>query len=290
MKQFSYKLLDEPYQGEDSFAYVSLKERYQEQKGNIKHTTNFMDLVNEIHDESTSTYEVISKDNSPKPKIYVDIERIPIDKPDLIREIINALVEYFGVSAASQTLAEPPNIQYVVSINPGSKYGGLSYHIIFQILAQSTLNIRNMIINFNNLHQEFADYIDENVYSQVRLFRTLYSYSIEPVKKDSVHVPFIMHTDNEAPNELEILELFTIQKCKGLRILSGDDEYQVSLKNASRMNAPHGSRGIPDQELLELISTEKMLNMKQSALEEMKTMHIKLTNIDNELNKRNCKI
>jgi hypothetical protein len=95
-------------------------------------------------------------------RIYLDMENIPSENTELYKQIIADFMEYAGLNK-TQT-------EYVITFNPGSHHKGLSYHVIFHVLT--TLgNLKNLVQNFKSHYKAYASYVDDSVYTRLRLFR-----------------------------------------------------------------------------------------------------------------------
>ena len=129
--------------------------------------------VQELHDLATkynlkklTTYELLT---NPRRRIYLDIENIPNDQPELIKKIIDDWCKFIGV----------PNEKIAYTFNSGSHHEGLSYHVYVPYVTYG-FNILNGIRKFKCEHPEYVNYVDEKVYNRNRLFRLPDQIGAEP--------------------------------------------------------------------------------------------------------------
>jgi hypothetical protein len=131
-----------------------------------KYNINTLCSINELeaymelaHTNSKTCFEVLQSDIL---RIYLDLENIPSESTELYKQIITDFMEYAGLNKI-QT-------EYVVTFNPCSHHNGLSYHVIFHVLT--TLgNLKNLVQNFKSHYKAYTTYIDDSVYTRLRLFR-----------------------------------------------------------------------------------------------------------------------
>lgn len=112
-------------------------------------------------------------------RVYIDVEKIPFDKPNMIKDIVIKLAQFINIEKFDNC---------AITKNIGSHHGGLSYHVYFPRRSTKD-NIYNMIRQFKLKYPEFAEYIDETVYTKNRLFRlpnqqAVISNSIKNYPKD----------------------------------------------------------------------------------------------------------
>lgn len=124
---------------------------------------------------SYSYFEILPKTC----KLYFDIENIPIEKEELIKEIINDLRTYIiTVIPITDELLE-----YVLTKNSNStRHIGLSYHLIFYKIAMEKNDILNLVKNFllEEKYREYQKYLDLHAYEHNQLFRLPYQKNINP--------------------------------------------------------------------------------------------------------------
>ena len=116
-----------------------------------------------------SRFEVLT--DKPR-RIYVDIERIPKDKPMLIYELIDSLNAYMKFIRLIIN-----DFNYALTFNSGSAtHDGLSYHLILHEYAMEPKANEAFVISFiNSIYGEsYADYVDCSVYSTPQLFKLPY--------------------------------------------------------------------------------------------------------------------
>lgn len=111
-----------------------------------------------IVEPNTSTLEVL---RCLVRRIYMDVEKIPYEREDLIYEIVNKFCEFIGIS----------NEDYTLTYNNASQqHHGRSYHVIFPH-SMYYKDLGNIIKIFKKLNPEYISYVDESVYDINRLFR-----------------------------------------------------------------------------------------------------------------------
>ena len=134
-------------------------------KGIVK-IENREQLINIMENKDNgSSFEVLS---SGVLRIFLDLENIPIDKPQLYKEIIIMFIKY------AQLEEDTP---YTVTINKGSRHLGLSYHVIFAKVTTRTV-LKNLVANFRKDNPEYKHYVDGIIYTPNRLFRLPGQYGI----------------------------------------------------------------------------------------------------------------
>lgn len=130
------------------------------------------DLATKFNLNRLTTYELLT---NPRRRIYLDIENIPSDQPELITKLIDDWCKFIEV----------PNENISYTFNSGSHHEGLSYHV-FIPYATYGFNILNGIRKFKCEHPEYVNYVDEKVYNRNRLFRLPDQRGAEP---DSAYKP-----------------------------------------------------------------------------------------------------
>lgn len=147
---------------EESLKCVHIRHRYRENTpgSHITHTS-----IDAFYEDTTNpedcVYEVLDRPNR---KIYLDIEGIDMETSEshkLVLKIIRDFSGFIGIGIC------PAHVTY----NAGSTgHPGHSYHIIMNYSINYQL-LKNAVIAFKQLHPEYGTYIDESVYSVIRLFR-----------------------------------------------------------------------------------------------------------------------
>lgn len=95
-------------------------------------------------------------------RLYLDIEYIPTDQPDLITDIITAFITFMEFDE---------DIQYCITKNEHSaQHEGLSYHVIFSV-AMDYRSMLKCVKTFHKAYPQYEEYVDDNVYTLNRLFR-----------------------------------------------------------------------------------------------------------------------
>lgn len=145
----------------------------------IKRFDNVDEALNYIHSVEKSHYELLSGYTKP----YFDIENV--DKDDIIHGLVEEIIQKFNKAFECEVSG------YVLTRNEHSaNHKGLSYHLIL-----SGVKVYNGYLK-TFVNHEFPDnqYIDNSVYNNNRLFRTIESYAIGKVTPEkhfeSVHKIF----------------------------------------------------------------------------------------------------
>lgn len=127
---------------------------------------------------SESKYEVLDRKNR---RIYFDIEKIPVDEPDLIYEIMDKINEFFKKKDSENESIMQDDMKFVLTFNSGSKnHDGLSYHLICHNYYMNYDTLKYLVIEFVNTDGiDYKDYIDIAVYSKIRLFKLPYFIGID---------------------------------------------------------------------------------------------------------------
>lgn len=147
------------------FWIVSGNHFYQMGRKNHKQFTDFAAFKQEADFKYKSSYEVLK---GPICRVYADVDAIPTQKPELIKQIIADLCTFFEVG---------PD-EYAYTCNEGSHHGGLSYHVYIP-RAIDRENLSRAIVKFRCDHPDYQTYIDTSVYSRDRLFRLPDQFGVE---------------------------------------------------------------------------------------------------------------
>lgn len=161
-------------------------------------------------------------------RIFLDIENIPLDKPNLIADLVKDFVEIlkkipeihvthtadllnkkiYGYSPTEMSVftgdvvlvpSEKRDYSYVVTFNRhSSSHAGLSYHVIFTHLYFYNLYvIKQLMVKFLNEKRCYTKYVDTSIYSSYRLFRLPYSKNVKNttttariINIDDIHYPY----------------------------------------------------------------------------------------------------
>ena len=255
---------------EQSFKCVHIRHRYSENtpSSHITHTsleTFYEDTLN----PEDGVYEVLDK---PIRRIYLDIEGIDMETSEshaLVRKIISDFREFIGNNLS------PAHVTY----NAGSTgHYGHSYHVIFDEEINYQL-LKNIVIAFKQLHPDYGTYIDESVYSVIRLFRLPFQCkqrADDTPDTNDVHIPINLETqqlmDKEFWNDI-MYHSYVIQ------YIAGDDtditvadlpneaiqqigRISLESKQTSLMKQ-HKSGGLNTTQFMETI-TAQMSEIKES--------------------------
>lgn len=169
-----------------SIKYIEIKHSFLEntyQNHKTADINEFVDLISK-NDDSYSIFEIIN--NYSYNKMYFDIENIPIDKDELIFEIVNELIlhlnDYFKFKSF-----DVKDIEYIITENNNSRtHDGRSYHVIFSNVVSVMYHIVNYLKYYIGSKFTGYEYIDMAVYSSNRLFR---SYNQPGVNKKGSDLP-----------------------------------------------------------------------------------------------------
>ena len=144
---------------------VEIKKTFKENK----YTNHKTVLLNPFSDQllelnkKTSIYEIIKKNDTIK--FFMDIEKVPKEAPYLIFEIAEKFKNYMSTEH---------NINftdYIVTINLESNtHNGFSYHVIYDGVYSTIYDVGAFVNDFT-LKNNFVDFIDNSVYTSVRLFK-----------------------------------------------------------------------------------------------------------------------
>ena len=184
-----------------------------------------------------SVYECIESENR---KIYLDIEKIPADQPELIEEIKYKLNEFFTSKCRESMYGD---MEFVLTFNPSSpSHEGLSYHLICTNYCMDYKNMYNAIAEFLSTDgAKYLSYIDVSVYSSLRLFKLPYYYGISSkTKKMDTSGDNYHRIQSEYISDNEFYSNFIIQCLKGCNVIytkfADKPEYKKKLKRFSGGN------------------------------------------------------
>lgn len=145
---------------------VNLKTSYRENKStNYRMFKDIESAMSEIMDKSTCTLEVLS---APIRRIYLDVENIPTDKPEIIEQLITKLKAFLHIPDCKECLTHNKN---------STQHSGLSYHVILPYKMHIDM-MKKMILYFKELNPEYEKFIDPSVYSRLRLMRLPYNAKV----------------------------------------------------------------------------------------------------------------
>jgi hypothetical protein len=214
-------------------------------------------------------YEVLDK---PIRYVYLDIEGIDMETSEshkLVRKIIRDFNDFIGNSI------RPAHVTY----NAGStSHPGHSYHVIFDEAINYQL-LKNIVIAFKQLHPDYGMYVDESVYSVIRLFRLPFQCkqrADDAPDTNDVHIPIDLETqklmDKESWDWSEFRN-YIIQSFKDevsiLTVANLSDEViqqigKLTLENSqSSLMKQHRSGGLNTTQFMETI-TAQMSEIKES--------------------------
>ena len=161
---------------------------------------------------TSSYFEVLSAYKALKP--YFDIEKIPVDQPNLIYDLIGDLRTWFSKETGEEMG------EYILTHNKHSvSHEGLSYHLIFYERKTTQDNILNLLNNFLEAHPEYVTYMDGSVYSKDRLFRSVNQIGVDKKNKRLSQYEEDMHVIiNKDQNDESIAQsiIQNIKDCKSI--------------------------------------------------------------------------
>lgn len=138
---------------------INIKSSYKESRpNNYSYYDDIDSAMNDINNKNTCTLEVLSQLSR---KIYLDIENIPKDNVNLINKLIESFTKFMNINLSS----------YCLTFNKkSSQHEGLSYHLILPYVMYLN-ELKQCVLMFKTQHPEYENYIDDGVYSMLRLFR-----------------------------------------------------------------------------------------------------------------------
>lgn len=224
----------------NSIKYIDIKKSYRENTISNYKEKDISEHVKDImkNDDSFSRFEIIGQApyNSNYIKLYFDIEGIDTNKPTLIYEIvdeiINKLYNFFKITEETEETFKN-NVYYMITENKNShSHAGLSYHVIFiNVFSDKILNccfVEYYICN-NFIGTEF---IDKSVYSYNRLFRCINQpgiskvYYNEGLLTDDKHNIIFSNLPNEIKNDNE-----TLITCSVITYANKEYNTKIGIKN-----------------------------------------------------------
>ena len=158
--------------------YIDIRRNYSENLNRNHKEVSFEKHIQYLKNSTSSNvysrYEILPP--SIPVRLYFDIENIPSEQPELIKDIISALKTFLLKTLPSGTFPELSThcIPHALTINEcSSNHEGLSYHLYFPTLATPTSNQELLLKHFlsSELGKDYQDYLDTVVYSPQRLFR-----------------------------------------------------------------------------------------------------------------------
>ena len=151
---------------------IEIKKTFKENKYK-KHKTVLLNPFSEQLlklNKKTSIYEVIKKNDIIK--FFMDIEKVPREAPYLIFEIAEKFKDYM-LSVHNINFTD-----YIVTINLESNtHDGFSYHIIYDGIYSSIYDVGTFVNDFT-AKNNFIDFIDNSIYTSLRLFKLPLQFGI----------------------------------------------------------------------------------------------------------------
>lgn len=178
--------------------YINFNASYRERNKRTEKITNDIDEFVEMLTHKNKIYEILYD----KPiKLFIDVDGVESDKPDLINNLIKDLIEFLN----NEFKTNLNNDDYALTMNTNSKsHKGLSYHIYFPKLYVSNISYINYILKlFIKQHNIYYEYIDGVIYHYNRLFRCVNQYNAGNEAK----IEFIEESNDETlKNDIHILK------------------------------------------------------------------------------------
>lgn len=150
------------------FNFVHIKKSYKEAGfDNYSRYASIQAAQKDITNPETCSYEILDK---PIRRLYLDIEGIESAEAhdhDIIKLIIRKYCDFINIPF------DDANVKVTYNQN-STGHEGKSYHVIFPRIAMDYLLQKQVIKAFRIVYPEFRGYIDNSVYSVIRLFRLPY--------------------------------------------------------------------------------------------------------------------
>ena len=280
--------INESSSTEQSFKCVHIRHKYKEntQSSHIIHTTIESFYEDTLNPEDC-VYEVLDK---PIRRIYLDIEGIDMETSEshkLVRKIISDFKDFIG------TRLSQPHVTY----NAGSTgHPGHSYHVIFDEEINYQL-LKNIVIAFKQLHPDYGTYIDESVYSVIRLFRLPFQCKqriYDTPDTNDVHIPINLETqrlmDKEAWNDV-IFYHYVIQYDNGVAAdITVADLPDEAIQQIGRISLESKQSPLTNQRKSGGLRTTQFMETITAQMNEVKESNASLTKQVAELTKINEKL
>jgi hypothetical protein len=272
---------------EQSFKCVHIKHRYSENtpSSHITHTS-IESLYEDTLNPEDCVYEVLDK---PIRRIYLDIEGIDMETSEshrLVRKIISDFREFVG------TRISPAHVTY----NAGSTgHHGHSYHVIFDEEINYQL-LKNIVIAFKQLHPEYGTYIDESVYSVIRLFRLPFQCkqrADDTPDTNDVHIPINLETqrlmDKEYWNNIMACS-YIIQYITGEADITVANLPDEAIQQIGKISLESKQNPLTNQRKSGGLRTAQFMEAITAQMNEVKESNASLTKQVAELTKINEKL
>ena len=279
--------VNEPLTTEESFKCVHIRHRYSENThgSHIIHTS-IESFYNDTLNPEDCVYEVLDK---PIRRIYLDIEGIDMETSEshkLVRKIINDFKDFIGTSLS------PAHVTY----NAGSTgHSGHSYHVIFDEEINYQL-LKNIVIAFKQLHPDYGMYIDESVYSVIRLFRLPFQCKQrvdDTPDTNDVHVPINLETqqlmDKEYWNDIMSYS-YVIQYITGKADITVATLPDEAIQQIGKMSLESKQSPLTNQRKSGGLRTAQFMETITAQMNEVKESNASLTKQVAELTKINEKL
>ena len=166
-----------------------------------------------------SYYEVLPEELKP----FFDIENVP--EKSLIDSIISKLLDQF------QKFFNFHSEEFVLTYNEhSSNHSGHSFHLILCDCKVQMKHLKDFISFASENESLIRNYVDDNVYSKNRLFRTVGSYGI--TKNDEKDLNSVHRIENFNLTSADVLDRLT-----GINIFNPNSSSDASSSDASSSDA-----------------------------------------------------
>lgn len=279
--------VSEPSTTEQTFKCVHIRHKYKEntQGSHIIHTSIESFYEDTLNPEDC-VYEVLDK---PIRRVYLDIEGIDMETSEshkLVSKIISDFREFIGTSIS------PAYVTY----NAGSTgHPGHSYHVIFNEEINYQL-LKNIVIAFKQLHPDYGMYVDESVYSVIRLFRLPFQCkqrADDTPDTNDVHIPINLETqqllDKEYWNDIMACG-YIIQYITGKPDITVANLPDEAIQQIGRISLESKQNPLTNQRKSGGLKTAQFMETITAQMNEVKESNASLTKQVAELTKINEKL
>lgn len=279
--------INEPSTTERSFKCVHIRHRYSENtpSSHITHTSSDS-FYEDTLDPEDCVYEVLDK---PIRRVYLDIEGIDMETSEshkLVRKIISDFEDFTGVRT----------IRPFVTYNAGStSHPGHSYHVIFWEGINYQL-LKNIVIAFKQLHPDYGTYIDESVYSVIRLFRLPFQCkqrADDTPDTNDVHIPIDLESQRLMSKEewdRSAFYNYTIHSIEGKADITVANLPDEAIQQIGRISLESKQNPLTNQRKSGGLKTAQFMETITAQMNEVKESNASLTKQVAELTKINEKL
>ena len=212
--------------------YFAFQQTYRERRGHDHQSTDDIAEFTNLLNQPGKVYEVLLNDPV---RLFVDMDGVPLDKPNLINEFINTFIKFMK----SEFNVDIHN--YALTCNNGSvSHPGFSYHVYFpEYYLNNVHNCKYILLRFIDYDREhkFYDYIDGCIYHYNRLFRCPNQYNaareaIDEMDKHNIIKGTIQDCVIQYTSNSQLLNIeFDYNRVKSLCLKNGSNEGEtIKLK------------------------------------------------------------